>query len=549
MSTTVTWPGGTTGATATSYNIPAAGELNWAALSDFLNALANGAQVTTFQKFAIRKATTSPVTVAVTDCAVGSKLAAPAAVTMNLPAGANKQLMILFDDTGDADTNNITINPNGADTIGGSASYMISANRGWVVLLYLASDTDWKIIAQASNDVDYTASKALVTDSGGDITTATTTATQIGYLSGASGTTGTGSLVYSSSPTLVSPTLGQAVATTINGLLLNSGDSSQITVAGGFQITISGTATTNITVPISGTLYGTKADSITSAQLKSSLSDETGSGAAVFATSPTLVTPVLGTPSSGTLTSCTGLPVSSGISGLGSGIATFLATPSSANLATALTDETGSGAAVFATSPTLVTPALGAATATSIAAGGALVAAVFGATASNATSDAIALIENTNTTAAAATIALRIKMGAATMTGALLERFEANGQVLGSISVGGATSVLYNLTSDRRLKIDINSYDALPIVKALNPIRFKWKDDSKTFEHGFIAQEVYEVLPEMVNKGGDDPKMQPWGMDYGRLTGVLCKAIQEQQDQIDLLKNMVNDLVKKGGKQ
>lgn len=46
----------------------------------------------------------------------------------------------------------------------------------------------------------------------------------------------------------------------------------------------------------------------TSAQLKTVLSDETGSGAAVFATSPTLVTPVLGTPASGTLTNATGLP-------------------------------------------------------------------------------------------------------------------------------------------------------------------------------------------------------------------------------------------------
>jgi hypothetical protein len=47
------------------------------------------------------------------------------------------------------------------------------------------------------------------------------------------------------------------------------------------------------------------------------------------------------------------------VSGLGTGVATFLTTPSSANLATAVTDETGSGALVFATSPTLVTPALG----------------------------------------------------------------------------------------------------------------------------------------------------------------------------------------------
>ena len=72
-------------------------------------------------------------------------------------------------------------------------------------------------------------------------------------------------------------------------------------------------------------------------------------------TSPTLTTPVLGTPSSGTLTSCTGLPISTGVSGLGTGVATFLATPSSANLAAAITDETGSGVLLFGTSPEITT--------------------------------------------------------------------------------------------------------------------------------------------------------------------------------------------------
>jgi hypothetical protein len=85
----------------------------------------------------------------------------------------------------------------------------------------------------------------------------------------------------------------------------------------------------------------------------------TGSGNNVLSTSPTLVTPILGTPTSATLTNATGLPIATGVSGLGTGVATFLATPSSANLAAALTDETGSGANVFATSPTLVTPILG----------------------------------------------------------------------------------------------------------------------------------------------------------------------------------------------
>jgi len=80
---------------------------------------------------------------------------------------------------------------------------------------------------------------------------------------------------------------------------------------------------------------------------------------ALLFTNATLVTPALGTPASGVLSNCTGLPIATGVSNLGTGVATFLTTPSSANLRTALTDETGTGSAVFATTPTLVTPILG----------------------------------------------------------------------------------------------------------------------------------------------------------------------------------------------
>lgn len=72
---------------------------------------------------------------------------------------------------------------------------------------------------------------------------------------------------------------------------------------------------------------------------------------ALLFTSPTMVTPALGTPASGTLTNCTGLPVATGVAGLAAGAATFLTTPTSANLRTMLTDETGTGQAVFAGSP------------------------------------------------------------------------------------------------------------------------------------------------------------------------------------------------------
>jgi hypothetical protein len=118
---------------------------------------------------------------------------------------------------------------------------------------------------------------------------------------------------------------------------------------------------TNVTVSGTTTLSGLTASTALALDASKNVVSvtNTGTGSNVLATSPTLVTPVLGTPTSVTLTNATGLPVATGISGLGSGVATFLATPSSANLASAVTDKTGSGALVFANSPTLVTPALG----------------------------------------------------------------------------------------------------------------------------------------------------------------------------------------------
>jgi len=153
--------------------------------------------------------------------------------------------------------------------------------------------------------------------------------------------TGTGSVVFATSPTLVTPTLGVATATSVNKVAITApATSATLTIADGKTLTASNTLT----------FTGTDSSSVAF-----------GSGGTVLYSGG-----ALGTPSSATLTNATGLPVSTGISGLGTGIATFLATPTSANLASAITDEAGSGTLVFSNSPTLVTPTLGVATATSI---------------------------------------------------------------------------------------------------------------------------------------------------------------------------------------
>lgn len=175
----------------------------------------------------------------------------------------------------------------------------------------------------------------------------------------------TGKLIQNSAAT-IADTTGDITAGKFNGVTISgtgtiSGSASgtntgDVTLAGTpTYLTIAGQTITRGLITLTSDVTGT----LPVANGGTGVTTSTGTGSVVLSTSPTLTTPLLGTPTSGTLTNCTGLPISTGVSGLGSNVATFLATPSSANLAAALTDETGSGAAVFATSPTLVTPVLG----------------------------------------------------------------------------------------------------------------------------------------------------------------------------------------------
>lgn len=251
MSTSKTWPGGGTGASPTSYSIPAAGELNWASLSSFLIALADGAQSTTFQKYAVRKAIATPVTVsATTDCIVVTDLSVAGAVAVNLPAGANKQSFVIVDGKGDALTNNITITPNGAETIAGGANAVLVNNREAIWLVYNSGDTDWKIVGRMSG--------------GGILSNPMTTAGDIIY-GGASGT-----------PTRLAAgaanTVLRAGATPSYALIANANVDAAAAIAGTKISPAFGTQNVSAT----GTLALTGVATITAAS--SQLIDLTGSG-------------------------------------------------------------------------------------------------------------------------------------------------------------------------------------------------------------------------------------------------------------------------------
>ena len=339
--------------------------------------------------------------------------------------------------------------------------------------------------------------------------------------------------------------------------------------------TLAGVETlTNKTINLtSNTLTGTVA------QFNTALSDDnfvTLTGTETLTnktlTSPTMTAPALGTPASGIMTNVTGTAsgltagnvttnanLTGGVTSVGNaatvvtnanltghitstGNAAVLGSFTSAQLLAALTDETGTGAAVFATSPTITTPTI---------------ATINGVASTNILLDSDAdivldadgadiILKDGGTTFAALTQSggeLLIKSGATPTTAVTFSG--ANATVAGTLASGalnvgsatGATTgqikasgdIIAFASSDATLKTDVAVItDALAKVNSLRGVTYTWNEEANTLglhgtDTGVIAQEVARVLPEVVTTR-DSGHM---AVKYDKMIGLLIEAIKE----------------------
>jgi hypothetical protein len=109
--------------------------------------------------------------------------------------------------------------------------------------------------------------------------------------------------------------------------------------------------------------------------------------------------------------------------------------------------------------------------------------------------------------------------------------FQYAGTAIGSITQSGTTAVLYNVTSDQRLKENIvDAESASALIDAIQVRQFDWKSDGSHTRYGFVAQELVTVAPEAVHQPADPEEMM--AVDYSKLVPMLVKEIQSLRKRL-----------------
>jgi hypothetical protein len=123
-----------------------------------------------------------------------------------------------------------------------------------------------------------------------------------------------------------------------------------------------------------------------------------------------------------------------------------------------------------------------------------------------------------------------------TASGSVYQQYVYAGSPIGSITQNGTTGVLYNITSDQRLKENIQ--DAAPasaLIDSLQVRQFDWKSDGSHQRYGFVAQELFTVAPEAVHAPADPDEMM--AVDYSKLVPLLVKELQSLRARVAQLES------------
>jgi hypothetical protein len=121
-------------------------------------------------------------------------------------------------------------------------------------------------------------------------------------------------------------------------------------------------------------------------------------------------------------------------------------------------------------------------------------------------------------------------------SGVSYTRFLYAGSVIGSITQSGTIAVLYNTSSDQRLKENIaDADDAGSKIDAIQVRKFDWKADGSHQDYGMIAQELQTVAPEAVS--GDPDSEEMMGVDYSKLVPMMLKEIQSLRARVSELES------------
>jgi len=126
--------------------------------------------------------------------------------------------------------------------------------------------------------------------------------------------------------------------------------------------------------------------------------------------------------------------------------------------------------------------------------------------------------------------------------------FRNNGAVIGSIYSNTSTGIQFGTTSDYRLKNDFKLFNGMELVNKIKTYDFAWKLNG-TRMYGVIANELQEVVPYLVSGTKDaldaNGKIIPQTVDYGQLTPILIKALQEQDIKLKELQKQIDDLIRR----